>query len=277
MSVTNPLSLGMFWTFYRHRRTIFSLILSLLYPSACANSERPSLNFTLFRRFLCKRLPILCYIQKYWKFPLQKHNLPLTTGTSERHQLILSVKWSLCFPVAGSDSGKLFLVLRSIAFFEYFNCLEQPKEETEGRPHGSLQLLTRGAEGYHWSLLLVDNNRTWGNSMELCQGQFKLGVRERIFTRGPWNKLSRAVVIVPSLQEFKKHFDNTLRNRVWIFGWTCVETGVGSVILVGPFQLWMYSLILWVYLKSVESTLGGGSLYPGVFPITKKIERSWQS
>lgn len=50
--------------------------------------------------------------------------------------------------------------------------------------------------------------------MELCQGQFKLGVRERIFTRGPWNKLSRAVVIVPSLQEFKKHFDNTLRNRV---------------------------------------------------------------
>ena len=77
-SVTNPLSLGMFWTFYRHRRTIFSLILSLLYPSACANSERPSLNFTLFSNFLWERQLILGYIQKYWKFPLQKHNLPLT-------------------------------------------------------------------------------------------------------------------------------------------------------------------------------------------------------
>ena len=40
MSVTNRLFLGMFWTFYSDRKTIFSLVLPLLYPSAYANSTQ---------------------------------------------------------------------------------------------------------------------------------------------------------------------------------------------------------------------------------------------
>ena len=40
--------------------------------------EQSSLNFTLFSSFLCGKQLILCYMQNYWKFPLQKHKLPLT-------------------------------------------------------------------------------------------------------------------------------------------------------------------------------------------------------
>lgn len=37
------------------------------------------------------------------------------------------------------------------------------KKETTGRPHGSPQLLVRGVEGQHLSLLSGDSNKTWWN------------------------------------------------------------------------------------------------------------------
>ncbi|KFV13398.1 hypothetical protein N339_01301, partial [Pterocles gutturalis] len=51
------------------------------------------------------------------------------------------------------------------------------------------------------------------NGMKLCQGKFRLGIRERFFTErvvGPWNRLPREAVMAPSLSEFKEHLDDTL-------------------------------------------------------------------
>ena len=53
--------------------------------------------------------------------------------------------------------------------------------------------------------------------MELGQGRVRLGLRERFCTQrvvGHWDRLPRAVVIAPSLWEFKKRLDNALRHVV---------------------------------------------------------------
>ena len=60
----------------------------------------------------------------------------------------------------------------------------------EGRPHGFLPLLTKGAEGQHRALLSGDSDRTQGNSMEL-QGRVRLDVRKRSFTR-KWLDMEQA-------------------------------------------------------------------------------------
>ena len=51
----------------------------------------------------------------------------------------------------------------------------------------------------------------------IFQRWFRLDIRKRFFTKrvaGHWNRLPRAVVMAPSLPEFKKHLDNTLRYMV---------------------------------------------------------------
>ena len=40
----------------------------------------------------------------------------------------------------------------------------------------------------------------------------------------------------PELLEFKGHLDTTLRHKVWILGGPVWSHGLGSIILVGPFQ-----------------------------------------
>jgi len=56
------------------------------------------------------------------------------------------------------------------------------------------------AEGQCWALLSGDSNRAQRNGIELSHGRIRLGVRKRFFTREwwAWNRLSRAVVMVPS-------------------------------------------------------------------------------
>jgi len=49
--------------------------------------------------------------------------------------------------------------------------------------------------------------------MRLCQGNFRLDVRKRFFTKRAddhWNRLPREVVTVPSLSEFKQHLDDAV-------------------------------------------------------------------
>ncbi|KAK4832266.1 hypothetical protein QYF61_021665 [Mycteria americana] len=80
------------------------------------------------------------------------------------------------------------------------------------------KFLKGGSRGGGADLLsLVTSNRTRGNGMKLRQGKFRLDFRKRFFTEeviGYWNRLSREVVMAPSLSEFKEHLDDVLRQMV---------------------------------------------------------------
>ncbi|TRZ06006.1 hypothetical protein HGM15179_021102 [Zosterops borbonicus] len=92
------------------------------------------------------------------------------------------------------------------------------KKRLRGDLTAICNFLMRGSSGAGTDLFtLMTSDMTQGNSIKLSQERFCLDFRKRFFPQrvvGHLNRLSREVVAAPSLTEFKKCLDNTLRHMV---------------------------------------------------------------
>ena len=87
-------------------------------------------------------------------------------------------------------------------------CVQLRAEEAEGRPGGSLQLLTRGVEG-QCDVCSGDSDRAQGNSVELHRGGscWVLGKGSSPYGVQALERAPQVSGHSPRLPEFKKHLD----------------------------------------------------------------------
>lgn len=80
-------------------------------------------------------------------------------------------------------------------------------------------------------VLQVTSDGTRRNSLKLCQGKFRMVIRQSFFTERVvkyWNRLCRDMVVSPSLETFTTHVNGALR--------TGFCGGLGSAALMVGFN-----------------------------------------
>ena len=75
--------------------------------------------------------------------------------------------------------------------------------------------MARWGGGGGQPLLSGNSNKARGNGLKFCQGRFRLGIGKNIFSGGAVrhrNGLPRQEMESPSLEVFRKHVDEALRD-----------------------------------------------------------------